>query len=85
MGKALRELEFIPDNDIEIGKYYAYEKDGKLHIGKAVKNPAKHSVYPWAMKNLNTGKIEYPYYRQIVTPESTCSEVILCYRRRNEE
>ncbi len=45
MGKALRELELVPDN-IEIGKYYAYEKDGKLHIGKAVKNPAKHAVYP---------------------------------------
>lgn len=77
MSKVLRELNNNPL--VEIGKYYAYEHGGKLHVGKAVKNPSENPVYKWAMEDLNTGKIHYPYSQQVFIPEESCLEVSLTY------
>lgn len=55
---------------IEIGKIYAYLWRGRLRIGEAVKNPTEPSAYDWAMKNVYTGKIEYPYYKDVIVPNT---------------
>ncbi len=55
---------------IEIGKIYAYLWRGRLRIGEAVKNPTERPGYDWAMKNVYTGKIEYPYYMDVIVPNT---------------
>ncbi len=60
---------------VEIGKTYAYLYNGKLCIGEAIKNPANRPAYNWAMKNVYTGKIEYPYQMDIVVPNTEFKEV----------
>lgn len=60
---------------IEIGKIYAYLYKGKLRIGKAVKNTANRSGYDWAMKNVYTGKIEFPYQMDVIVPNTEFKEV----------
>ena len=77
MSKVLRELNNNPV--VEIGKFYAYEYKGKLHVGKAVKNPSEDPVYEWVMEDSNTGKIYYPYSQQVFIPEESCLEVSLTY------
>ena len=77
MSKVLRELNSNPV--VEIGKFYAYEYKGKLFVGEAVKNPSEEAGYKWAMKDLNTGKIHYPYSQQVFIPGESCLEVSLTY------
>lgn len=45
----------------EIGNYYLFHDKGFLKIGLCIKNPSKKQVYEWAMKELKTNKIFYPY------------------------
>lgn len=65
---------FGVENNIipKVGKYYAFLiKEAKdeltdvscLHIGECVQN---EGAYPWAMKDLNDGKIYYPYCSQVL-------------------
>ncbi len=61
---------------VEMGKIYAYFYKGRLCIGEAVKNPAERPGYNWAMKNVYTGKIEYPYRMDIIVPNSEYKEVV---------
>ena len=61
--------------NVKIGKIYAYLYKGRLCVGKAVKNPDKKSGYEWAMKNVHTGKFEYPYQMCIIEPDSKFKEV----------
>lgn len=77
MSKVLREINSNPL--VEIGKFYAYEHKGKLYVGKAVKNLSEKPVYEWAMEDLNTGKIHYPYSVQVFIPGESCLEVSLTY------
>ena len=56
--------------NIEIGKIYAYLWRGRLCIGEAVKNPTERPAYDWAMKNVYTGKIEYPYNIDVIVPNT---------------
>lgn len=60
---------------IEMGKIYAYLWRGRLRIGEAVKDPTERSGYDWAMKNVYTGKIEYPYYLDVIVPNTEFKEV----------
>ena len=60
---------------VEIGKIYAYLYKGRLCIGEAIKNPTNRPGYNWAMKNVYTGKIEYPYQMDIVVPNTEFKEV----------
>ena len=75
MVRELRELEV--NTFVEVGKFYAYEYKGNLHVGKAVKSPTGVGT---AMENLNTGKIEYPYSQQVFVTEEPCRRVILTYK-----
>ena len=77
MGKILREIHNNPM--VEIGKFYAYEYKGKLHVGEAVENPSGHIAYKWAMKDLNTGKIHYPYSQQVFITGESCLEISFTY------
>ena len=61
--------------DIEIGKMYAYLYKGRLCVGEAIKNPDGKSGYEHAMKNVYTGKIEYPYQMNIIEPNSEYKEI----------
>ena len=61
---------------VEMGKIYAYFYKGRLRIGEAVKNPTERPGYDWAMKNVYTGKIEYPYHMDIIMPNSEYKEVV---------
>lgn len=61
---------------IEMGKIYAYLWHGRLRIGEAVKNPTERPGYAWAMKNVYTGKIEYPLYMDVIVPNTEFKEVI---------
>lgn len=79
--KVLRELENNPV--IEIGKFYAYEYRDMLHVGEAVPCENKGG-YTWAMKNLNTGKIEYPYTQQVFITEEPCLEVYIGYTTKEK-
>lgn len=45
----------------EIGKYYLFHNKGFLKIGLCINNPSKKPVYEWAMRELETGKVYYPY------------------------
>lgn len=45
----------------EIGKYYLFHDKGFLKIGLCIKNPSEKPHYEWAMKELETDKIFYPY------------------------
>lgn len=81
MGKILREINNNPM--VEIGKFYAYEYKGRLFVGEAVKNPSERAAYKWAMKDLNTGKIHYPYSQQVFIPEESCLEFSLTYTTKN--
>lgn len=74
--KVLRELKCNPV--VEIGKFYAYEYNRFLHVGEAVPNPLNSHI-PWAMRNLNTGKIEYPYAQEVLITEEPCLRVRLTY------
>ena len=74
--KVLRELENNPN--VEIGKFYAYEYKHELHVGEAVKCENKGG-YTWAMRNLNTNKIEYPYTQEVFKTEEACMRVRLTY------
>lgn len=69
-------IYFGVENNIipKIGKYYAFlakEENTelsdvpvtRLHVGECVKN---EGGYPWAMKDLNDGKIYYPYCSQVL-------------------
>ncbi len=59
------------------GETYAYLHKGKLCIGVAIKHPYKKEGegYTWAMRNIYTGKIQYPYQMNIVVPNSRFYEV----------
>lgn len=81
MGKILREIHNNPM--VEIGKFYAYEYKGKFFVGEAVENPSERVSYKWAMKDLNTGKIHYPYSQQVFIPGESCSEVQLTYTTKH--
>jgi hypothetical protein len=81
MGKILREIHNNPM--VEIGKFYAYEYKGKFFVGEAVENPSERVSYEWAMKDLNTGKIHYPYSQQVFIPGESCSEVQLTYTTKH--
>ena len=59
---------------IEMGKIYAYLWRGRLRIGEAVKNQTERPGYNWAMKNVYTGKIEYPYYMDVIVPNTEFKE-----------
>lgn len=72
----------LPDGNVEVGKYYAYEYKGKLHVGKAIPNPSKRG-YPWAMENAHTGKIEFPYCLDIYEPETECREVVAVLKTKD--
>lgn len=62
--------------DIEIGKIYAYLYKGRLRVGETIKNPDETSGFEWAMKNVYTGKIEYPYHQMnIIVPNSEYKEI----------
>lgn len=61
---------------VEIGKIYAYLWRGKLRIGEAIDNPDKNSGYVWAMKNVYTGKVEYPYQLDIIVPNTEFYEIV---------
>ena len=74
--RTVREIEYNPI--VEIGKYYAYESHENLCVGQAIENPIPHS-YKWAMKNLNTGKIEYPYSQEVFITEEPCKRIALTY------
>jgi len=60
--------------DIEIGKIYAYLYKGRLRVGEAIKAD-ETSGLKWAMKNVYTGKIEYPYQMYIIVPNSEFKEI----------
>lgn len=79
--KVLRELENNPM--VEIGKFYAYEYKDMLHVGEAVTCENKGG-YTWAMKNLNTGKIEYPYTQQVFITEEPCLEAYIGYTTKEK-
>ena len=74
--RTVREIEYNPL--VEIGKYYAYESKGKLCVGQAIKNPNPVG-YSWAMQNLNTGKIEYPYSQEVFITEEPCKRIGFTY------
>ena len=76
MVRALRELEM--NTVVQIGKFYAYEYNGELHVGEAVKKKGR-VANDWVMRNLNTGKIEYPYSQQVFVTEEPCKSVKLTY------
>lgn len=61
---------------VEMGKIYAYFYKGRLCVGEAVKNPDRTSGYEWAMKNVYTGKIEFPYCMDIIVPNSEYKEIV---------
>ena len=68
-------IEAMVFGDIEIGKIYAYLYKDRLCVGEAVKNPDEKSGYEWAMKNVYTGKIEYPLQMYVIEPNSKFKEV----------
>lgn len=74
--RTIREVEYNPV--VEIGKYYAYESHGKLCVGQAIKNPNPEG-YSWVMKNLNTGKIDYPYSQEVFITEEPCKRIVFTY------
>lgn len=47
----------------EYGKTYLFIANGYLHLGKCIK---KDCHYNWAMEELETGKIYYPYNNDII-------------------
>lgn len=65
-------IYFGIENNIkpEIDKTYVFKHrtaNGTfLHIGKCIKNPSKTPSYDWAMEELETGKIYYPYCLDIL-------------------
>ena len=61
--------------DIEKGKIYAYLYKGRLCIGEAIKNLNERSGCEYVMKNVYTGKIEYPYTMNIIEPNSEYKEI----------
>jgi hypothetical protein len=65
------------DNNLipEIGKVYPYEYKGKLRVGECIENPDSPRGYKWAMRNLHTGKIEFPYCLQVYEPETKLYEI----------
>ena len=70
--------------EILIGQYYAYIYKGKLCVGKAVKHPIKKTGYDWAMENCYSGKTDYPYQMDIISPNCKISDVTatVAYRER---
>ena len=62
---------------IKLGEIYAYLYKGRLCVGEAVKNPTKQSAYYWAMKNVYTGRIEYPYQVDVVVPNTEFKEIMV--------
>ena len=50
---------------------------GKLRIGTAIKNPANRPAYDWAMKNVYTGKIEFPYQMNVIVPNTDFKRVTI--------
>lgn len=64
----------ISVDNVEIGKIYAYLWQGRLRVGEAISNPV-NSGYSWAMKNVYTGKIEYPYSGNIIVPNTEFKEI----------
>lgn len=63
--------------EVIFGETYAYLYKGKLCIGVAIKHPYKKEGegYTWAMKNIYTGKVQYPYQMDIIEPNSKFYEV----------
>jgi len=72
--RIVREIE--NGSQVEIGKFYVYEYHNILHVGEAV--PSKKG-YKWAMRNLNTNNIEYPYNSEVFETEQPCMRVFLTY------
>lgn len=62
---------------VEIGSYYAYLYHNRLCVGVAIPHPTNKpgDGYVWAMRNCHTGKVEYPYQKDIIVPNSEYREV----------
>lgn len=62
---------------IDIGKYYAYLYHNRLCVGVAISHPSNKpgDGYTWAMRNCITGKVQYPYQKDVIVPNSEIKEV----------
>ena len=91
MGKQFIAVETAVEN-VVIGETYAYIHKGRLCVGEAIQHPTNKpgDGYTWAMKNLHTGKIQYPYAMDLIVPNSRLYEVeaklaLKGYETKNEK
>ncbi len=76
MGKQCIAIETAVST-VLLGETYAYLHKGKLCVGEAIKPPRdkEEKGYTWAMKNVYTGEVQYPYKMDIIEPNSKFYEV----------
>lgn len=62
---------------IDIGRHYAYLYHNRLCVGVAIPHPSNKpgDGYTWAMRNCITGKVQYPYQKDVIVPNSEIKEV----------
>lgn len=66
-------LRMNPDY-LEPGTHVAYFYKGKIHVG-ICETGLNAGESRFTVRNLNTGKIEYPYTQEVIMPDSQAASV----------